>query len=238
MRDSQRDWASFDPESIPTKVDVPELEAFLADVGPSGSLLDLGCGNGVLSRALAARGHHVTAVDINEGAIARARESAVSFHLRDILSPDGLHLSAAPFSIVVCQLVISLVGGVAERARLLQNAHDVLEPRGWFYLSASGVSDDINPGYARLYDEDFAETGEHGTYFSRGGDGKILYSTHHFTEPELRALLEAAGFEVLRIAVKKEASSRRPDEAARFLYAVARKPEIVANSVVLEQDQH
>jgi len=158
--------------------------------------------------------------------------------LRDILSPDGLHLSAAPFSIVVCQLVISLVGGVAERARLLQNAHDVLEPGGWFYLSASGVSDDINPGYARLYDEDFAETGEHGTYFSRGGDGKILYSTHHFTEPELRALLEAAGFEVLRIAVKKEASSRRPDEAARFLYAVARKPEIVANSVVLEQDQH
>jgi len=224
-RDSQRDWASFDPESIPTKVDVPELEAFLADVGPSGSLLDLGCGNGVLSRALAARGHHVTAVDINEGAIARARESAVSFHLRDILSPDGLHLSAAPFSIVVCQLVISLVGGVAERARLLQNAHDVLEPRGWFYLSASGVSDDINPGYARLYDEDFAETGEHGTYFSRDSDGEILYSTHHFTEPELRALLEAAGFEVLSVAVKEEASSRRPDEAARFLYAVARKPE-------------
>ncbi len=229
-RDSQRDWASFDPESIPTKVDVPELEAFLADVGRKGSLLDLGCGNGGLSRALAARGYHVTAVDINAGAIASARESAVSFHVRDILSTDGLNLSAAPFSIVVCQLVISLVGGVAERARLLQNAHDSLEPGGWLYLSASGISDDINPGYARLYDEDFAETGEHGTYFSRDSAGNILYATHHFTEPELRALLEASGLEVSRLTVKKEASSRRSDEAARFLYAVARKPEIVANA--------
>ena len=153
----------------------------------------------------------------------RARgESAGSFHVRDILSTDGLNLSAAPFSIVVCQLVISLVGGVAERARLLQNAHDSLEPGGWLYLSASGISDDINPGYARLYDEDFAETGEHGTYFSRGSAGNILYATHHFTEPELRALLDASGFQVSKITVKKEASSRRPEEAARFLYAVAR----------------
>ena len=166
-RDSRRDWASFDPGKIPTKAAVPELLAFLAEVGPGGSLLDLGCGSGVLSRSLAARGYRVTAVDINDAALEAARSSEVAFHVRDILSADGLRLSDASFRIVVCQLVISLVGGKPERERLLTNAYGVLEPGGWFYLSASGVSNDINPGYARLYEEDFAETRERGTYFSR-----------------------------------------------------------------------
>ena len=227
-RDSRRDWASYEPTRIPTKTEVPELEAFLEEVGitaTGGRLLDLGCGSGRVSRMLAERGFEVVGVDINEAAI-RGGTAAdnLELHVRDIASRDGLDLPGPPFSIVVCQLVLSVVGGVAEREALLGNAFDALEPGGRLYLSASEVSDDVNPGYRKRYQDDFPETRERYSYFSRDSDGNILYMTHHFTGPELTALLEGAGFELTRLSSKTESSSRRPDEAAHFLYAVCRKP--------------
>jgi hypothetical protein len=47
--------------------------------------------------------------------------------------------------------------------------------------------------------------------------------THHFTEGELRDLLDAAGLVVEVFVTEKEASSRRPGMAAFFYYVVARK---------------
>ncbi len=224
-RDSRRDWTSYEPARIPTKSEVPELEAFLDEVGPGGRLLDLGCGSGRVSRMLAERGFEVAGVDINEAAIrgGTAAEN-LELYVRDITSRDGLDLPGPAFRVVVCQLVISVVGGVAEREALLGNAFDALEPGGWLYLSASEVSDDVNPGYRKLYEDDFPETRERYSYFSRDNDGNILYMTHHFTGPELGALLDGAGFELTRLSSKTESSSRRPDEAAHFLYAVCRKP--------------
>lgn len=65
--------------------------------------------------------------------------------------------------------------------------------------------------------------GVKGTYVSRSGDGEALYVTHHFTQPELTALLAAAGFDVVQFLVEKETSSRRKGMAAYFYYIVARK---------------
>jgi len=225
-RDSRRDWASYEPTRIPTKSELPELEAFLEEVGPGGRALDLGCGSGRVSRMLAQRGFEVIGVDINEAAIRDGISTEnLELHVRDITARDGLDLPGPPFSIVVCQLVVSVVGGVAERASLLQNAFDALAPGGWLYLSASEVSDDVNPGYRKLYQDDFPETRERYSYFSRDSEGNILYLTHHFTGTELTALLSGTGFELTRLSSKTESSSRRPDEAAHFLYAVCRRPE-------------
>ena len=105
---------------------------------------------------------------------------------------------------------------------LLRHIHANLRPGGWLALSASGVSDTINPGYARLYAEDEPLTGERHTYFSLTERGEILYATHHFTADELAGLLAAAGFGEISIATERETSSRRPDEAAFFLYATCR----------------
>lgn len=225
-RDSRRDWASYEPNEIPTKVEVLELDAFMDDVGEAGArVLDLGCGSGRISRALAGRGFDVVGVDINQNAIATgAGQENPELYVRDITSPNGLDLPGPPFRIVVCQLVLSVVGGTPEREALLKNAFDVLEPGGFFYLSASEVSDDVNPAYRRLYRDDFPDTGERYTYFSRDACGNILYTTHHFTGPELSALVEGAGFELTRLSSTTETSSRRPDEAAHFLYARSRRP--------------
>ena len=217
-------WESFDPASIPTKDDRPELETWLDRIPEKSALLDLGCGAGGVSRRLVERGFAVVGVDINEQALSRARETApgAKFYRRNVASAGGLALEEAPFDGVVCQLVLSIVGGPEERRSLLENARRALAPRGYLYLSASGVSGDINPAYRRRYEEDFPKTGERYTYFSRDEQGNVLYRTHHFEEQELTRLLEEAGFEVLEIRKKRETSSRRPGEAAFFFYASCR----------------
>jgi SAM-dependent methyltransferase len=225
-RDSRNDWTRFDPSSIPTKTELGPLEEWFSRTPGAGKkVLDLGCGVGEVSLRLAKRGFSVVGVDINEEALERARKLSPHgvFHKRDVAAAEGLHLEEAPFDVVVCQLVISIVGGPDERRSLVRNAWEALSPGGRLYLSASGVSDDINPGYARLYEEDYPVTGERHTYCSRDASGRVLYETHHFTAEELRSLLETAGFEELEIEEKIETSSRRTNEPARFLYAFCRK---------------
>ena len=227
-RNSREDWARFDAGAIPTKGDLSLLEGWLDSLPRSGAparLLDLGCGVGVVSRRIGGRGFTVVGVDINGEAIEEARRGGEgAFYRKDIASPAGLALEEAPFDIVVCQLVLSVVGTLGNRRALLTNARKALAPGGHFYLSASGVSSAVNPGYARLYAQDLERTGELHTYESRDADGEVLYRTHHFTEEELRALLEEAGFAEIDVVSKVETSSRRPAEAAVFLYAFARKP--------------
>jgi hypothetical protein len=46
--------------------------------------------------------------------------------------------------------------------------------------------------------------------------------THHFTAAELEGLLHAAGFGEITVTTELETSSRRPNEAAYFLYATCR----------------
>jgi hypothetical protein len=104
----------------------------------------------------------------------------------------------------------------------LRHVRENLRPGGWLYLSASGVSDTINAGYARLYADDSHLTGERHSYLSRNEQGEVLYMTHHFTAAELVQQLEAAGFSQISMTTEKESSSRRPDEAAYFHYATCR----------------
>lgn len=89
---------------------------------PSGRTLDLGCGEGRLSRDLAALGHDVVGVDASPAMIDAAREAApgMEFHLADAAS--------LPFADASCGLVIAFMslqdvddlrGGIREAARVL-----------------------------------------------------------------------------------------------------------------------
>jgi SAM-dependent methyltransferase len=236
MRDPRDDWRRFDAAAIPSKDSTPLLDAFLHEVTTAASgrplaLLDVGCGSGRLSRRLFEQGFSVLGVDINAGAVHAAEHNAGSadtvgrslrFAVADFAEDGSPQLDGGPFDVVVCQLEISIIGVVRHRANLLRHARENLRPGGRLFLSASGVSDTINAGYARLYAEDLPLTGERYTYLSRNDSGKVLYMTHHFTVDELTNLLEAAGFVAISVVTERETSSRRPDEAAYFLYATCR----------------
>jgi len=236
MRDARDDWRRFDATRIPSKDSTPHLDRFLRSVqeaaaaGSPLALLDVGCGSGRLAQRLAEQGFAVTGVDISAEAVRAARELAVAgaagprprFVEADFAADRPPRIEGGPFDVAVCQLVISIIGDARDRTTLLRNIHTNLRPGGWLYLSASGVSDTINPGYARLYAEDGPLTGERHSYYSRDEHGEILYMTHHFTVDELTDLLEATGFGRIDVTVEREASSRRPSEAAHFLYATCR----------------
>lgn len=237
MRDASDDWRRFEAGNIPTKEATPLLDAFLATVletAPADrplALLDVGCGTGRLDRRLYELGFSVLGIDISPAAIRVARDLAAAtaagrwlrFEEADVAADQGPRIDGGPFDVVVCQLVISIIGDARSRRNLLRHAHANLRPDGWLYLSASGVSDAINPGYARLYAEDVHLTGERHSYLSRDERGEVLYMTHHFTSEELASLLDEAGFDRINVMTAREASSRRPDEAAYFHYATCRR---------------
>lgn len=236
-RDAGEDWRRFDVTAIPSKDSTPHLDRFLSEVTTTAlghaprRLLDIGCGDGRLSKRLHEQGFSVTGVDVSPAAVCAARELArtadpsgelLRFHEADMAADAPPWIDAKPFDVVVCQLVLSIIGDARQRCNLLRHVQACLAPEGWLFLSASGVSDAINPGYAKLYAKDLPDTGELHTYFSRRPDGRVLYATHHFTSDELASLLERQGFSSITVTRELEASSRRPDEAAYFLYATCR----------------
>ena len=180
-RDPRSDWSRYDAGRIPTKQTTPRLDAFLEQVRRNAagtappSVLDLGCGDGRITMRMHDRGFSAVGVDINERAVRSARalaataghpHGAVQFHHADIAAEEPPVPGCGPFDAVVCQLVLSIIGCPHDRIALLQNARALLRPGGWLYVSASGVSDDVNAGYARLYADDFPLTGERHSYLS------------------------------------------------------------------------
>jgi SAM-dependent methyltransferase len=224
---SRRDWARFEPDSIPTKEQIPQLERWLDGFGElhGARALDLGCGAGAITQRLIERGWTAIGVDINASAISRLQREvpAARWYERDIAAPEGLQLALPAFDIVVCQLVISIVGDARDRRQLLQNARAVLREGGQLFISFAGLSADVNPAYAELYARDAAATQEDGSYFSRDAAGNVLYRTHHFARAEAHELLERCGFDAIAIEEQIETSSRRPDQRARFFYAACQR---------------
>jgi len=220
---SRRDWASFEPAAIPTKTQLQPLERWLGlQTHRPARALDIGCGAGGVTRLLLARGFSVVGVDINPAAIAALKRElgdAAEVHERDVASEAGFGLDEAGFDVAVCQLVVSVVGDARDRAQLLSNTWRALRPGGSLFISFSGLSADLNAEYAELYARDVQATGEYGSYLSRDGDGRVLYRTHHFAKADVERLLQEHGFVAIQIEEQIEASSRRPEQRARFFYA-------------------
>jgi ubiquinone/menaquinone biosynthesis C-methylase UbiE len=134
-------WAAtYDPPSNPIiQLEQPKVREILAKV-PPGVALDAACGTGRHAAFLEELGHHVIAVDVSEGMLAKARERLTNADVRPGALTD-LPVDSDSVDAAVCALALThlpeLVAAVRELAR-------VVRPGG------SVVISDVHPVFVAL----------------------------------------------------------------------------------------
>lgn len=113
-----------------------------AAIGPSDTVLDLGCGVGRMTRPLARRAHRVVAIDVSDAMLERARELNPALHNVDWRRGDGSSLAGVPDASVDACLSIVVFHHIPDPETTLHYVCEigrVLRSGGW---AAIQVSDD------------------------------------------------------------------------------------------------
>jgi SAM-dependent methyltransferase len=185
-------------ERLPTELSPPDesLRAgfLLGALRPGETVLDLGCGDGWLTRRIAAAGVRVTGVEVAEAALARARSAApeVDFRLAPIDGP--LPLDDAGFDVVWSSEVIE---HVADTGTWLNEIRRVLRPGGRLLLTT--------PSHGRLRIllggiERFSEPlGDHLHLYTKRSLCRVL-GEFGFASAKVRAAAGAPGLRRLLLA--------------------------------------
>jgi SAM-dependent methyltransferase len=182
--------------------------AFLCDrlqLQPGGRVLDLGCGPGRHSLALARRGMHVVGIDHSETFIELAKNAATSeqldieFRAQDVRDLD--EHDAFDAVICLCQGGFGLLGGTEDVA-LIERFAAALKPAGRLALTAFHVAFAVR--FLEDGDQFDAATGvnhERATLRDPNGtEAEFDLWTTCFTARELRLMAAAAGLTVERIS--------------------------------------
>ncbi|WP_280257767.1 class I SAM-dependent methyltransferase [Nocardia abscessus] len=123
-RERERIWSG-----LPNFLLVREIESVAA-----GSALDLGCAEGADAIWLAERGWRVTAVDVSETALARARAQAARQELAGEIDWQRHDLDhtfpGGRFDLVTAQFLHSPLAQDGERMRILRRAAEAVAPGG------------------------------------------------------------------------------------------------------------
>jgi SAM-dependent methyltransferase len=186
-------------------------DQFLEIVPEPGRLtVDIGCGEGRLSRDLKARGHDVVGVDGSPTMLefARAADASIPVHLADAAElplPDG----AADLAIAFMSL-----HDVDDMPRAILEAARVLIPGGRLCLAivhplnSAGAFESAEPGARFVIDGAYLDRFDYADAVERDGLSMTFHSRHRPLEDFFSALA-AAGFAVE--ALREHAVPERED---------------------------
>ncbi len=99
-------------------------------------VLDVGCGGGILSEAMARRGAQVTGIDMGEAPLSVARlhllESGLEVDYRQITAESLAEESPETFDVVTC---LEMLEHVPDPASVIRACHRIVKPGGQVFFS-------------------------------------------------------------------------------------------------------
>jgi trans-aconitate methyltransferase len=186
----------------------PGVLRLLENIGMRDRLLDLGCGNGELARALAGAGHsgRYVGLDASPALLEAARDEQphpqARFELTDLADPAWHASLSAPYDIIVAFAVLHHIPGDALRLRLVRDMQALLAEDGWAavsvwdFMASARLRARVVSWEAIELNEQDVDPGDYLLDWRRGGYG--LRYVHHFSEQALTDLAIRAGFAVER----------------------------------------
>lgn len=196
----------------------PGVLKILEQIDPSADLLDLGCGNGELAHELARCGHagSYTGLDFSPALLEQAaagQPSNFSYLQADLASADwNVSLAGKHFDAILSFSVLHHLPGTELRLQIIKKLRSLLAEAGhfihseWQFLNSERLSRRIQPWEAIGLSGSEVDPGDYLLDWRQGGLG--FRYVHHFSEPELAQLAEAAGFEVLESFLSDGADHR------------------------------
>lgn len=110
------------------------IENYAALAGKT--VLDVGCGGGILSEAMAAKGARVTGIDLGEAPLSVARlhlpESGLDVDYRQISVEQLAEQAPASFDVITC---MELLEHVPDPAAVIEACSRLVKPGGWLFFS-------------------------------------------------------------------------------------------------------
>lgn len=208
----------------------PGVVRLLPRIPPQARVLDLGCGHGMVLRALARRGFRgeYVGVDFSAPLLAQARANAPAdlrsrFVQADLTDPSWTSkVGAGPFEVVLALAVFHHLPGQALRQRVLTQAAALLRPGGalmlsvWAFLHSPRLRQRVQPWERVGLTVSQVDPGDYLLDWRHGGQG--FRYVHHFTSVELEALLRNAGLHIEEMFLSDGENGRLG------LYAVGRRP--------------
>jgi SAM-dependent methyltransferase len=185
----------------------PGVIHILEQISPTDDLLELGCGNGELSRELARCGHagSYMGLDFSPPLLEQATPDQplkYSFVQADLSTNDwDAPLTGNRYDAILAFAVLHHLPGAELRHQILHKIRSLLTDGGrfihsqWQFLNSPRLAARVQPWEAINLSQDDVDPGDYLLDWRQGGTG--LRYVHHFSEPELVELAASTDFEVV-----------------------------------------